>query len=67
MGVLIVVCFVVRYSMTVSSFAIILMGKRELVSLLGFAAQRVGLRFVIMVFPYHTHLVFFIRNCQRGK
>ena len=51
-----------------SSFAIILMGKRELVALPGlsswclvmvvwlfFAVPRVCLRFVIVVFPDHTH------------
>ena len=34
-----------------SSFAIILMGKRDLVALL-------SLQFVIVVFPDHTHLLF---------
>ena len=66
MSVLIVVCFVVRYF-----FAIILMGKRELVALLGLSSWRlmivvwlslavpwVCLRFVIVVFPDHTHLLF---------
>ena len=56
-----------------SSIAIILMGKIELVALLNlsswclvmverlFLAVRRGcLRFVIMVFPDHTHLLFFI-------
>ena len=51
-----------------SSIAIILMGKRELVALLDLsswclvmveqlflAVQRVCLRFVIVVFPDHTH------------
>ena len=55
-----------------SSIAIILMGKRELVALLGlsscclmmierlFLAVPWGcLRFVIVVFPDHTHLLFF--------
>ena len=55
-----------------SSIAIILMGKRELVALLNLpswclvmverlflAVPRGGLRFVIMVFPDHTHLLFF--------
>ena len=55
-----------------SSFAIILMGKRELVALLGLsswclvivvwlflAVPWVRLRFVIVVFPDHTHLLFF--------
>ena len=56
-----------------SSIAVILMGKRELVALLNlsslclvmverlFLAMRRGcLRFVIVVFPDHTHLLFFI-------
>ena len=56
-----------------SSFAIILMGKRELVALLSLsswclvivvwlflAVQWVCLQFVIVVFPCHTHLLFFI-------
>ena len=34
MGVLLVVCFVVRYFMIIVVFAIILMGRRELVALL---------------------------------
>ena len=55
-----------------SSIAVILMGKRELVALLNlsswcitmverlFLAVPAGcLRFVIMVFPGHTHLLFF--------
>ena len=54
-----------------SSFAIILMGKRELVALLSLsswclvmvawlflAVPWVCLRFVIVVFPDHTHLLF---------
>ena len=54
-----------------SSIAIILMGKRELVALLKFvflvsrdferlflAVLRGCLRFVIVVFPDHTHLLF---------
>ena len=53
------------------SFAIILMGKRELVSLLSLSAwclvvvvwlflavPWVSLQFVIVVFPDHTHLLF---------
>ena len=57
-----------------SSFAIILMGKRELVSLLSLsswclvmvvwlflAVPWVCLRFVIVVFPDHTHLLVLIR------
>ena len=55
-----------------SSFAITLMGKRELVALpslsswrlvmvvwLFLAVQWVCLRFVIVVFPDHTHFLFF--------
>ena len=55
-----------------SSIAIILMGKRELVALLGLsswclvvvgqvflAVPRSCLRFVIVVFPDHTHLLFY--------
>ena len=54
-----------------SRFAIILMGKRELVALLGLsswclviamwlflAVPWVCLQFVIVVFPYHTYLLF---------
>ena len=57
------------------SFAIILMGKRQLVALLFFSSwclvivvwlldtvPRVGLKFVIVVFPDHTHLLFLMRN-----
>ena len=60
-----------------SSIAIILMGKRELVALLDLSSWclvMVGrlfltvpqgcLRFVIVVFPDHNHLLFFIR-CYR--
>ena len=56
-----------------SSIAIILMGKRELVALLNLsswclvmvgqlflAVPRACLRFVIVVFPDHTHLLFLI-------
>ena len=56
-----------------SSIAIILMGKRELIALLGLsswclvmveplflAVPRGCLQFVIAVFPDHTHLLFFI-------
>ena len=55
-----------------SSIAIILMGKRELVALLNlsswcllmverlsFAVPQGCLQFVIVVFPDHTHLLFF--------
>ena len=58
-----------------SSFAIISMGKRELVALLCLsswclvivvclflAVPRVCLQFVIMVFPGHIHLLFLIQN-----
>ena len=57
-----------------SSIAIILMGKRELVALLNLsswclvmverlflAVPRGCLRFVIVVFPDHTHLLFFLQ------
>ena len=59
-----------------SSFAIILMGKRELVALLSLsswchmivvwlvlAVPWVYLQFVIVVFPDHTYLLFFILHC----
>ena len=62
-----------------SSIAIILMGKRELVALLNlsswclevvellFLAVPWGcLRFVIVVFPDHTHLLF-LRICDKTK
>ena len=58
-----------------SSIAIILMGKRELVALLNLsswclvmverlflAMPRGCLRFVIVVFPDHTHLLFLVKN-----
>ena len=58
-----------------SSFAIILMGKRELVALLGLssaclmivvwlflAVSWVCLQFVIVVFPDRTHLLFYISD-----
>ena len=54
-----------------SSIAIILMGKRELIALLNLSSRclvmverlflavpRGCLQFVIVVFPYHTHLLF---------
>ena len=60
-----------------SSIAINLMGKRELVALLNlsswclvmderlFLAVPQGcLRFVIVVFPGHTHLLFFFQLCK---
>ena len=56
-----------------SSIAIILMGKRELIALLNLsswclvmverlflAVRRGSLQFVIVVFPDHTHLLFFM-------
>ena len=59
-----------------SSFAIILMGKRELVALLGLsswclvivvwlflAVPWVSLQFVIVVFPDHIHLLFWMVIC----
>ena len=59
-----------------SSFAIILMGKRELVALLGLSAMcllmvvwiflgapRVCLQFVTVGFPNHTHLLLTLGNC----
>ena len=62
----IIICFVVH-----SSFAIILMGKRELVALLSFSCFLVSrdccvalprvpwvcLQFVVVVFSDHTHLL----------
>ena len=68
-----------------SSIAIILMGKRELIALLNlsswclvmverlFLAVPWGcLQFVIVVFPDHTHLLFFIvskaiRKCEKMR
>ena len=60
-----------------SSFAIILMGKTELVALLGLsswclvivvwlflAMPWVCLRFVIVVFPDHTHLLFLLESLE---
>ena len=60
-----------------SSIAIILMGKRDLVALLNLsswclviverlflAVPRGCLRFVIVVFPDHTHLLFFFVDCK---
>ena len=70
MGVCNCSCFDVRYFVH-SSIAIILMGKRELVALLNLsfwclvmverlflAVPRGCLRFVIVVFPDNTHLLF---------
>ena len=63
-----------------SSIAVILMGKRELVALLIlstwclvmverlFLAVPLGcLRFAIVVFPDHTHLLFLIHCFQKGN
>ena len=68
----IVLCFVVRHFMSILySFAIILMGKRELVALLSLsswclvivvwlflAVPWVCLQFVIVVFPDHARVLF---------
>ena len=61
-----------------SSIAIILMGKRELIALLNLSSwclvmverlflvvPRGCLQFVIVVFPYHTHLLFLHNDCSR--
>ena len=66
-------CCTVLY--VASSFAFILMGKRELVALLGLsswclviavwlflAVLWVCLQFVIVVYPDHTHLLFFVES-----
>ena len=66
-------CFTLLY--VHSSIAIILMGKREMVALLNLSSWCLGmvkrlflavprgcLRFVIVVFPDHTHLLFLIHN-----
>ena len=63
-----------------SSFAIILMGKRELVALLSLSSWRlvvvvwlflavswVCLQFVIVVFPDHTHLLFLLYKFYRER
>ena len=63
-----------------SSIAIILMGKRGLIALLNLsswclvmverlflAVPRGCLRFVIVVFPDHTHLLFFILTSAKHK
>ena len=62
-----------------SSIAIILMGKRELVALLNLSSwclvmvewlflvvPRGCLQFVIVVFPDHTHLLFFLLHLSTG-
>ena len=74
---MIVLCFVVRYFVPKDSFAIILMGKRELVGcfalsswcllivvLLFLAVPRVCLQFVILVFPDHTHSLVLVMLIQ---
>ena len=53
MGVLIVVCFVVRYFMSILVLQSSWWGRLSLLPL-------VCLRFVIVVFPDHTHLLFLI-------
>ena len=61
-----------------SSFAIILMGKRELVALLSLsswclvivvwlAVPWVCLQFVIVVFPDHSHLLYYTKSKKGGK
>ena len=63
-----------------SSIAIILMGKRELIALLNLcswchvmverlflAVPRGCLQFVIVVFPDHTHFLFFIPISEKKK
>ena len=67
-------CFTILY--VCSSFAIILIGKRELVALLSLsswclvvdvwlflAVPWVGLQFVIVLFPDHIHLLITVRYC----
>ena len=75
-GVLLVVCLVVHYVMSINcSFAIIFTGKRELVALPGLsswfpvvamwlvlAMPWLCLRFVIVVFPVHTHLLLLLKR-----
>ena len=66
-------CVLLCVALCCSSVAVILMGKRELIALLGLSSWClvvVGqlflsvpqgcLQFVIVVFPDHTHLLFFI-------
>ena len=70
--------FQLNFNVQVSSIAIILMGKRELVALLNlsswclvmvewlfFAVPWGCLRFVIVVFPDHTH--YFSNMCKRAS
>ena len=71
--------FCCTFLYALSSFAIILMGKRELVSLLSLsswcliivvwlflAVPWVSLQFVIVVFPDHTHLLFLMKKKMIG-
>ena len=71
----IVLCFVVRYLVFSTSFAIIFMEKRELATLfclspwclvivvqLFLEVPRLCLHFVIVVFSDHTHLLFLINT-----
>ena len=71
----VVLCFVVRYFMSILVFAIILIGKRKLVASLSLsswclvvvvwlflAVPWVCLQFVIVVFPDHTNLLFLMLN-----
>ena len=71
-------CCTLRY--VHSSIAIILMGKRELVALLNLSSWRLVmverlfldvpqgcLRFVIVIFPGHTYLLFFKPNHNNIK
>ena len=73
MGVCNCSMFCCTFIYVLSSIAIILMGKRELIALLNLsswcpvmverlflAVPRGCLQFVIVVFPDHTHLLFFI-------
>ena len=74
---MIVLCFVVRYFMSILIFAIILMGKRELVALLSFSSKClvivvllflavlwVCLQFMIVVFHNHAQLLYLLRISQ---
>ena len=71
-------CFVIHYlNNFLSSFTIILVRKRELVTLLELSSYHrvtvsvlwlflavswVGLQCVIMAFPDHTHILFYLRD-----
>ena len=75
----IVLCFVVLYFVSILySFAIILMGKRELIALLSLSSwclvivvwlfllmPQVCLQFMIVVFPDHTHILLFTKNYMK--